>query len=151
MQLNRRTSREIVMKALYALEISNDSLEHILETIIKPVLKKEKKLLEFSESLFLKTVRDTKVLDEIIIKYLDNWDFKRVAIIDKSILRMALCELTNYEDIPTKVTINEAIEIAKLYSTDQSGRFINGILDAATEEMKKSGEIKKTGAGLIDK
>ncbi len=151
MQLSRRTARESVMKALYALELSEDSLEHILETLIKPKLQKDAKLLAFAESLFLKSVRDTKKLDEIITKYLDNWDFKRVAVIDKCILRMALCELMNYPDIPTKVTINEAIEIGKLFSTEQSGRFINGILDAATADLKKSGDIKKSGVGLIDK
>jgi N utilization substance protein B len=150
MQLNRRTAREIVMKALYALELSHNTLEHIIETVIKPVLKKEDKLMAFAEELFLKTVRDTKMADEIISSLADNWDIKRIAIIDKMILRMSVCEMVHFPDIPTKVTINEAIEIAKSYSTSKSGPFINGILDAASEKLRKEGKINKEGIGLME-
>ena len=64
---------------------------------------------------------------------------------------MALCEFLHFEDIPTKVSINESIELVKKYSTAKSGRFVNGILDASLEELKGQERIKKTGRGLIDK
>ena len=72
-------------------------------------------------------------------------------MIDLIVLRMALCEFLYFEEIPTKVTINEAIEIVKKYSTAKSGRFVNGILDASLLELIKQGKIKKTGRGLIDR
>jgi N utilization substance protein B len=144
MQYKRRTAREMVMKALYALELSNDSLEHIIETILKPAFKKDPDLLEFSEKLFLLTVRDIKQLDSIISEFADNWDIKRIAVLDKSLLRMALVEMMHFNDIPTNVTINEVIEIAKNYSTPKSGKFINGILDAASAKLEEQGLIKKS-------
>lgn len=150
MQLNRRTAREVVVKALYALELSHDSLEHIIDTIIRPALKKETRLIDFAEHLFLKTVRDSKLLDEMIAGFADNWDIKRIALVDKMVLRLALSEMMHFQDIPVKVTINEAIEIAKKYSTPKSGKFINGILDAAAAKLGEDGKIVKTGIGLMD-
>lgn len=150
MQYKRRTAREVVMKALYALELSNDSLEHIIDTVLKPALKKDPELLQFAETLFLFTVRDIKQMDKIISEFADNWDIKRIAVLDKSILRMALVEIVKFDDIPTKVTINEAIEIAKTYSTPKSGKFVNGILDAASAKLEEQGLISKTMAGIAD-
>lgn len=150
MQPNRRTVRELVMKGLYALEISNDSLEHILDTVILPPLKKEIELKQFAETLFLKTVRDTKMADALIAEVASNWDIKRIAIVDKMILRMAVCEMIHFDDIPTRVTINEAIEIAKNFSTSKSGIFINGILDTACNKLVKQEKVNKQGIGLLE-
>lgn len=138
------------MKGLYALELSHDSLEHILETVIIPPLRKEETLQEFAETLFLKTVRDTKMADTVISEVADNWDIKRIALVDKMILRMAVCEIIHFEDIPTRVTINEAIEIAKNFSTPKSGTFINGILDAACNKLIQEEKVNKQGIGLLE-
>lgn len=81
---------------------------------------------------------------------LKNWDVERVAIIDMILLKMALCELTTFPTIPTKVTINEFVEISKLYSTDKSKDFINGVLDRLMKQMQQDGLIKKEGRGLIE-
>ncbi len=148
--LNRRTAREVVMIALYAIELSNDSVEHVLESIIRKRLSGDEKLLEFAEKLFLRTVRDRKALDEIIGQFVQNWDVRRIAIIDRCVMRMALSEMTGWEDIPTKVTINEAIEIVKKFSTGKSNKFVNGILDSATKKMVQDGKIVKSGTGLIE-
>ncbi len=147
---SRRTARESVLKAIYALEQSHDSLEHVIETILKPDLKADAKILTFAESLFLRTVRDAKPLDEIIKGLAVNWDINRIALIDKIAIRIALTEMMTFSDIPVKVTINEAIELGKKYSTEKSGRFINGVLDAAASKLKDEGKIKKSGAGLIE-
>lgn len=151
MQLNRRTARETVMTALYALELSNDSLEHIIETVLKKRLSSDEQLLDFAEKLFLRTVRDKKQLDEIISGFVTNWDIKRIASIDRCVLRMGLAEMMTFEDIPTKVSINEAIDVVKKFSTHKSGNFVNGILDSASKKLIEEGKIKKQGSGLIDK
>lgn len=139
------------MMALYAAELSNETLEHILETVIKPRLQDDTKLREFANALFLKTVRDSSELDEIVSEFVTNWDVKRIATIDRCVLRLALTEMMTFEDIPTKVTINEAIEIVKKYSTSKSGKFVNGILDAASKKLTEQGKIIKKGSGLITK
>jgi N utilization substance protein B len=72
-------------------------------------------------------------------------------MVDRMVLQMALCELLFFENIPTKVSINEAIELVKKFSTAKSGKFVNGILDASLNELNSNGKIKKTGRGLIDK
>ncbi len=93
--------------------------------------------------------RDAELLG-IIEPNLKNWDADRVAIIDMILLKMAIAELINFPSIPTKVTLNEYVEIAKLYSTDKSKDFINGILDRLMKKLDHEGKIKKQGRGLID-
>ena len=90
-----------------------------------------------------------KGLGTQIKQHTKNWEISRLALIDKIILYISLNELTNFPDIPTKVTINEAIDIAKKYSTAKSGRFVNGILDASLIQLEKEQKISKTGRGLI--
>ena len=86
----------------------------------------------------------------IIEPSLKNWDADRVAVIDMIILKMALVELMSFPTIPTKVTLNEFVEIAKKYSTEKSKDFINGILDRLMKQLEKEGKIKKEGRGLIE-
>jgi len=81
----------------------------------------------------------------IIEPALKNWDADRVAIIDMILLKMALSELLSFPSIPTKVTLNEFVDISKLYSTDKSKDFINGILDRLMKQLEKDGKIKKEG------
>ena len=76
-------------------------------------------------------------------------ELHRVAVIDRMLLRIGVCEFLYFDDIPPKVTINEAIEIAKLFSTDASGKFVNGVLGAVHQDLKNSGKLVKRGLGLI--
>lgn len=148
--INRRQVRETVLKAIYALQLGKDSTQHVADTIIKKAeFSKEKELRRFAEKLFFNTVEHEEELDEVISKHIKNWDIHRLALIDRLVLKMAICEFIYFEEIPTKVSINEAIEIAKRYSTAKSGRFINGILDAALTDLNESGRINKKGRGLI--
>ncbi len=87
---------------------------------------------------------------ELIESNSQNWDVERIASLDRVLIRLAIAELTSCADIPIKVTINEVIELAKRYSTDKSGTFINGILDAITNRLKADGLIRKTGRGLVE-
>jgi N utilization substance protein B len=104
----------------------------------------------FFEELYHQTLADDTRYEQIIAGYIQNWDVERVAVIDKIILKMALCEMHIFRSIPVKVTINEYIEISKIYSTPKSKQFINGVLDKLAQELTEKGEIRKSGRGLID-
>lgn len=147
--INRRNLREAVLRAVYAYLLSEDDAAYIIETQIKTEAM-EKEDLKFAEKLFLTTIREGKNYDKYIDSRIKNWELSRIALIDKIILRMAICELLVFEDIPTKVTINEAIEIAKKYSTANSGRFVNGVLDGVLDDLRKEDLINKTGLGLVE-
>jgi N utilization substance protein B len=107
-------------------------------------------VLEFGEELLRKTCSEDQKLFTDIEPTLKNWDAERVAILDMVMLKMALCELLHFPTIPTKVTLNEYVEISKLYSTDKSKEFINGILDRLMKELLEKGRIVKEGRGLIE-
>lgn len=148
--ITRRFSRESVLKALYAYSLGDDDAAYVIKTIIHPDLGENKEEFAFAENLFLKTNRLSNEFDKLIESKIQNWELSRIALIDKLILRMALCEFLYFDDIPTKVTINEAIEIGKKYSTSKSSKFINGVLDAILEVLKSENKINKSGLGLVD-
>ncbi len=104
----------------------------------------------YFRTLFDVTVDRDLEFDQIIGGKSRNWDMSRVARLDKIILKMALTEMITCTSIPVKVTINEFIEISKLYSTPKSKQFVNGILDVLANELTSNGTIKKSGRGLID-
>ena len=105
-------------------------------------------VIEFGEELLRKTAVEDAALFADIEPTLKNWDADRVAIIDMIMLKMALCELLHFPTIPTKVTLNEFVEISKTYSTDKSKEFINGILDRLMKDLLEKGRIVKEGRGL---
>ncbi len=110
----------------------------------------EEAVVEFGEELLRKVFNEDSELLEIIEPTLKNWDADRVATIDMILLKMALCELMIFPTIPTKVTLNEFVEISKRYSTEKSKDFINGILDRLMKQLHKDGKIKKEGRGLVE-
>ncbi len=146
----RREAREAVLQALYANEIGKGKWEDIIKLVIKPRLSNDTEIFKFAERLFLKIVNNQDEIDEIIQAHLNNWRLGRLNAIDRLLLRIAIAEFLYYEQIPIKVSINEAIEIAKKYSTKKSGNFINGILDSALEKLNNDGRINKKGRGLIE-
>ena len=105
---------------------------------------------EFVLRLFRKTILNNTELEKMVDEKAHNWDVERIAIIDILLLKMALAELLEFPAIPVKVTLNEYIELAKVYSTPKSNVFINGILDKLIFELKESGRIVKTGRGLME-
>ena len=105
---------------------------------------------EFGEQLLRKTCQEDQALFEIIAPNLKNWDADRVAVLDMIMLKMALCELLHFPTIPTKVTLNEYVEISKSYSTENSKDFINGILDRLMKKLTKEEKIQKEGRGLME-
>jgi N utilization substance protein B len=147
--VRRRIVREKVVQALYAHEISGDPPDHVIHCILSS-LEDNKPAYDFAKRLVLHTISHAAEIDRIIRAKVANWDFQRIAILDRVILRMGICELIYFKEIPPKVSMNEAIELAKLFSTERSGQFINGVLDAVLNEMKASGGLAKAGRGLYD-
>lgn len=145
----RRQVREKVLQALYAYELSQQPLESLYENILTG-LSKEPELQKFARDLVRKVIETQEELDTYIRAKVTNWEFNRLAVIDKLILRMCICELLYFDDIPPKVSINEAIEIARRYSTDKSDKFVNGVLDSVLADLRASGKLKKSGRGLIE-
>jgi N utilization substance protein B len=105
---------------------------------------------QFIETLFQTSTNLKPHHRELISNNTRNWEVERLPLTDRIILEMAIAELLSFPNIPVKVTINEYIELAKTYSTPKSRNFINGILDVIAKELKETGEIKKSGRGLID-
>jgi N utilization substance protein B len=149
MSTRRRQIREKVLQGLYAYELSHEPVELILETIVND-LKRDPEVFDLAKTLFLKVIETKDEVDALIKGRVANWEFSRIAVIDKIVLRISICELLYFDDIPPKVSINEAIEIARRYSTEKSDKFVNGVLDSVLDDLKKSGRMKKTGRGLLE-
>jgi N utilization substance protein B len=99
--------------------------------------------MKFAKDLLRTAIEKKDVTEGLIVPKLKNWDPERIAVIDMILLRLGVCELLYFDTIPTKVTINEYIDLAKEYSTEQSGHFVNGILDNIHKELVSSGQIQK--------
>lgn len=146
----RREAREAALQALYANEISKDTSTHITTTVLKPKLRNDKDALEFAEQLFINVVDNQQTVDELISNHIKNWRIERLTTVDRLVLRMAIAEFLFFQQIPTKVTMNEAIEIVKRFSTKSSGNFVNGILDSVLKQLQNEDRIDKSGRGLIE-
>ncbi len=104
----------------------------------------------FFTDLFKKSIEEDERYESIIASKSRNWEINRLALIDKIILKMAICEMIHFYSIPVKVSINEYIELSKLYSTPKSRQFVNGLLDAISQDLLRKKIIKKSGRGLLD-
>ncbi len=147
--LRRRVLREKVMQVLYASEISKEPITLILDYQLGDIHPKPNEI-KFVKELCQAVVQHEIELDTLIKSKIQHWEFDRLALLDRIVMRMALGEMLYFPDIPPKVSLNEAIELAKMYSTPNSGTFINGVLDAIRHELLDTGSIVKSGRGLID-
>ena len=135
----RRKARELTLKALYAYDISGAEAEQVASDIIEASeIKPESR--RFSDDLFFQVVRHLKENDELIRQNVKSWDFSRIASIEKNILRMGICELLYYDDIPPAISIDEAIELAKKYGEKDSRNFVNAILDSILKDRHPGDE-----------
>jgi len=119
------------------------------DSIKVPATYKDEEDKEFSTILFRKTVLNDAELTKEFVNKTPNWDLDRIAELDITILKMAICEFLKFPSIPFKVTINEYLELAKEYSTPKSSIFINGILDNLVKDLQANNKINKVGRGLI--
>ncbi|MBN2415155.1 transcription antitermination factor NusB [bacterium] len=145
----RRKARSVALQRLYAYEVSGNRLEKVIDEIFEDC-GDDTEIAAFAVMLLKRSVEKREEIDAEVSRMVQNWDFSRVALVDRLIIRMAFCELLYFDEIPPKVTINEAIELAKSFSTEQSGRFVNGILDSLYKKFKSERKIVKTGRGLIE-
>jgi len=139
----KRTTRYICLQLLFASEISNeykkdDLLDNFFQKSSEPLVENIKKSqIDYIQKLYETTISNKDEVDKIIEKKLNNWEMKRIAAIDKVILRMSISEMLYIDEVPPKVSITEGVEIAKVFSTDDSSSFVNGILDAVYNKIYK--------------
>ncbi|MBT3383582.1 MAG: transcription antitermination factor NusB [Prolixibacteraceae bacterium] len=142
----------------------NDDIEFVISMISKTLKRfneysdsdqrlmpmfKDQEDRDFAKDLFRKAIINHDELRELIKVHSQNWDIERIAFMDILIMQLAISELLYFPSIPTKVSLNEYIELSKFYSTEKSRNFINGILDKTLKDLKKSGKVIKTGRGLM--
>ena len=144
----RRKEREFALKILYAIEFNDEPLEIHKKSLNSKELKYET---DFSINIINYYKKYIHNADETIIKHIKNWEYNRVAIVDKIILRIAFLELMYFPDIPPEATMNEAIELAKKFSTPKSGLFVNGVIDSIIKNHKNELKEIKKGRGRISK
>ena len=125
----RTLARECVLKILYQKDITRFDAQTAIERFWKDEEEVDKEVQDFASSLFYGVNKNLEAIDNKISEYATNWQLKRMAIIDRNILRLGVFELLFVAEIPPKVTINEAIELAKKYGDSESSKFVNGILD----------------------
>jgi N utilization substance protein B len=141
----RRRSREFALQVLYQLNITKRDVAQVLTEFQENFLPNGEGD-DFLKRLVLGVFEHCKELDRVIERYSENWRLDRIDLIDRNILRMALFELLHCEEIPPKVTINEAIDLGKRYGSEESGSFINGILDRIQNEVVRKPLQPKTSA-----
>ena len=147
-QLKRRDLRIAVMQVLYAHEISKDPIDKVKKDLLPEI--GEESNSEYVNQLIDLVLKNEELLDKMILEKVVNWELERMALIDKIVLRMGVTELLYFPEIPPKVSINEAIDISKDYCTRNSGKFVNGILDAILDDLKKEEKLNKSGRGLLN-
>jgi len=176
---NRRLVREKVLQILYALELSeNNSLQFVFDHIFNRIFKfdenfgiKTDKLLkpeeiieleadypiewdndcrEFGINLLNHYLELKPLIEELTTNFSKNWEVTRIAPTDRIIIGLAIAEFLRFPEIPIKVTLNEAIELSKEFSTEKSSNFINGLLDSIKKHLLAENKIKKEGRGLIE-
>jgi transcription antitermination factor NusB len=145
----RTKAREFALQVLYQLDIRRGENDDLLlgdlwsqEEAVGGQIRSEIK--EFAVLLVKGVMQHIKDIDIVISRYAENWELERMAVIDRNIIRMAAFELLYLQDIPPKVSINEAVDIAKKYNSIESGKFVNGILDKINKKERQKGEGEKS-------
>lgn len=138
--MTRRNAREIVMQLLYETNFhGEEERERILYDYLREMdaeeKRKNKAVIGFLEALYFGTLSHLEEIDAVITENATNWTFERIAKVDLSILRLAIYEM-KYTDVPQKVAVNEAVEIAKIYSTEKSPKFVNGVLGSVIKKVE---------------
>ena len=131
--MSRRHAREYALQIVFQLDLTGNELSQLILDDFWEGSKEDAEVRKFTDALVRGTIENVTALDDVIREAAKNWQIERMPIIDKSILRIAAYELIHRPDIPPSVTMNEAIEISKKYSTEESASFINGVLDKITK------------------
>jgi N utilization substance protein B len=137
----RRKSRELALQALYQGELAGQNGLLIFEEFCVH-FQVNKKAIPYAKKLLDGVQEKGDAINQFISRYAENWRLERMSVIDRNILRLAVYEVHYQDDVPVSVAINEAVEIAKRFSTDDSGPFINGILDSMAKEEGSGAEAE---------
>ena len=132
----RTKAREQALKILYAVDITGDDPEKCIDAFWKDNAEPDNQTREFADAVVRGFHKNRELIDKVITEYTTNWQLKRMAVIDRNVLRAATYELLFCDDIPPKVAINEAIDMAKKYGDKDSGKFVNGVLDKISKTEK---------------
>jgi N utilization substance protein B len=134
----RTQSREFALQVLYQIDITHDSAEAALDNFWQAHSEEEieDEVRTFASELVKGTAENREAIDKKIVQYATNWRLERMAAVDRNVLRMSCYELAFRKDIPPKVSINEAVELAKKYSGQEAGKFVNAILDKIKLEQE---------------
>jgi N utilization substance protein B len=148
----RSRGREVALQVLYQVEQNTGIIPEEVHHFIQRRLRCDRKLCEFTEELIAGVMAHQSCIDSLISRVAENWRLDRMAAIDRNILRLGAYEMMFCPDVPPKVAINEALELAKRYSTAQSSRFVNGILDRmlqwqVQDAIQERDREKKRGVG----
>jgi N utilization substance protein B len=147
----RRKGREIVLQVLYSLDYNQDyplyenrgdresQLQILNNTLEGNEIKPDSRIRDFSRDLLTTIIENLIPIDEIIINHLEHWNIDRMAVLDRNLLRLAVAEIV-FRNTPPPIVINEALEIAKKYCGDQTGRLLNGVLDQIVKNIDKERE-----------
>jgi transcription antitermination protein NusB len=132
----RRQAREWAFQLLFQLDANPQDPQKAFRVFWKEH-KSDQKARMFAEMLVEGVHNSLEEIDTKIVELALNWDIKRMGNVERNVMRMAIFEMMNFEDIPAAVTINEAVDIAKYFGSNESGKFVNGILDRARKELRK--------------
>lgn len=134
----RTQAREYALKMLYQVDITNIAPDEAIDSFWADIQEEvEAEVKEYSNILIEGVYKNMKLIDAKISSYAANWEFGRMAVVDRNVMRIACFELFFLVDIPHKVAINEAVDLAKKYSSPEAGKFVNGILDKIKTEKEK--------------
>lgn len=135
----RRDAREWALQIVFSLDLNTrKELDRVFDDFFESNPTDDATVRAFCESLVQGVVAERATIDEAIGRYAEHWSLKRMGVVDRNVLRIALYELMFRPEVPPAVVINEAIDIAKYFSNSESGRFVNGILDRARKELELS-------------
>ena len=138
----RRQARELAMQALFYMDMQRDASEEMVELFCGCFCPSKK-----SRPFFIKLVNGVlgakDQIDALVERFSQNWKINRMSCVDRNVMRIAVYEMIYCHDIPPKVSINEAVDIGKKFGTQESGAFINGIMDSIRETLEKEGTLKK--------
>ena len=134
---DRRRSRECALQLLFQTEFAAEEKQGPRRVFWERSEETETEVVVFAEKLLEGVLQNRETIDVLITKVASNWKIHRMPAVDRNVLRLAVYELMSMPDVPVKVTMNEAIEIAKKFGTEESGAFVNGILDKIAKELKR--------------
>jgi N utilization substance protein B len=136
----RRQAREIAFRAAYQADVTGDPIDRCLEEILEDLEEAaDPETKEFASSLVSTLALHQLEIDSVVSRIAKNWSLSRMAATDRSVIRLAAAELLYHAEVPVRVTLDEAIEIAKKYGMETSGAFVNGILDRLAHDVRPPG------------